>query len=254
MSSSSGDGPPNPGRTLSTHPTPLSLTPRLRPLPSWGQPLLEPPPQDPDVLPHSSIPKARCLLLSLTAVLQPPRSPSSPSQGFPNQPPRSVAPQARGISGLVSGRVWSNTLFLSASWAHLPGSLALLFQNCLLFSAAIALARGRPCGRARGCRARCPQDPAIRGPTQAASRPPVTRSQLLGAPSWMWAPLHPKSLPLVGCRAVVRQTNQEPESCKPLKLNGNVRSWAHRWTEKAELGQAERRGWKFLNSEIDRSR
>uniref|UniRef100_A0A8B9X0Y6 Uncharacterized protein n=1 Tax=Bos mutus grunniens TaxID=30521 RepID=A0A8B9X0Y6_BOSMU len=44
----------------------------------------------------------------------------------------------------------------------------------------------------------------------------------------MWAPPNPAPLPLVGCAGCGRRTNREPESCRPLKPNGDVRGWAHR--------------------------
>lgn len=89
------------------------------------------------------------------------------SLGYPDtSPPASGGapgpPQARGIQGSGSGRLWVQSPLPSASWTHLPGSLALLFQNCLLFSAAIAPTRGEgPVGGSRGRPATGPRDPAI---------------------------------------------------------------------------------------------
>lgn len=149
VSSSSGDGPPSPGRALATHPTPVlhagpshlqaegspsrALRPQIRllPLPP-GHPQSPPPAPPPDSCPA------------------PAQQPQPPSPGCRHSlPGGGGAPGPRGL-GLGIWKGWSDPLFHSASWAHLPGSLAFLFQNCLLFSAAMARAQGRPSRRASG--------------------------------------------------------------------------------------------------------
>lgn len=195
---------------LTTHPTSLPLTAGRRPPPGGGQPLQSLPP--PGLLPHPAIPKAVCLRLSLTTALLPPRSPSSPSPGSPNQPcgvgggPGTRDLGLRIWKGLVQSPLPLSVLGSPSRQlgAPLPKLLAVLGGHCSGPGRALQAARGYP--------ARCPQDPTIGGPIQAASPPPVTRSQLQRAPSWMWAPPHAAPLPLVGCQTVVGQTNQEPES------------------------------------------
>lgn len=122
---------------------------RTQPPPGGGQPLPSPPPPDP-VCSHSQPP-----LSPLPAPL-PDSCPATtkqfqlPQPRWPKQPPGvGGAPGPRDL-GLGIWKGLSDPRFHSASWAHLPGSLAFLFQNCLLFSAAIARAQGRPSRRARG--------------------------------------------------------------------------------------------------------
>lgn len=97
--SGSGDGPPDPGRTLATHQLHRPSRPDqppARPAPSAPRPGLLPPP---------ATPKVRGRLGGLTAALPPPSSSSSPRPGGQNSLPGSEAPQARGVEGLGSGRV-----------------------------------------------------------------------------------------------------------------------------------------------------
>lgn len=115
-------------------------------------------------------------------------------------PPASGAPQARGTRGSGPGRLGVQSPLPAASWAHLPGSLALLFQNCLLFSAAIAPARGKAWSVGHGGAPR--QAP---GTPQSEGQPrPLARRRSPAPSSWgrhlgCGHSPRPAPLPLVGC-------------------------------------------------------
>lgn len=203
---------------------------RTQPPPGRGQPLPGPPPPDP-VCSHPRPPQSplpaplpdSCPATTRQLRLAQPRR--------PNQPPGVGGAPGPRDGGLGIWKGLSDPLFLSASWTHLPGSLALLFQNCLLFSAAIAQAQGRPSRRARGVPGEMPPGSRNRRANPgrfpaAGQRLPACGSAILGVGN----PPDPAPLPLVGCPAAVGRTNQGPESCRPLKPDGDVRGRAHRWT------------------------